>query len=50
MTGVYYFSATPRVFSGGGVRLVPAERGGAHVDIEPECDMLLLFPSGRGTM
>jgi hypothetical protein len=27
------------------LRLVPAERGGAHVDMEPGCDILLLFPS-----
>ncbi len=48
MTGVYYFSATPRKFTGGTLRLfgvLPAEMGGSHVDVEPESDMLLLFPS-----
>lgn len=51
---VYYFSATPRQFSGGELRLYGFPKrtadGGPvtsspHVDIEPETDTLVVFPS-----
>jgi SM-20-related protein len=51
---VYYFSATPRPFCGGGLRLhgfpKPAAAGEAaapspYVDIEPETDTLVIFPA-----
>lgn len=48
LTGVYYFHRHPRGFSGGELRLHsirPVEQGGQFVDIVPERDMLLLFPS-----
>ncbi|GGB64242.1 prolyl 4-hydroxylase subunit alpha [Tistrella bauzanensis] len=48
LTGVYYFHALPRAFTGGELRLFslrPIEHGGAHLDIEPPCDSLLLFPA-----
>ncbi|MES2355328.1 MAG: 2OG-Fe(II) oxygenase [Pseudomonadota bacterium] len=48
LTGVYYFHDTPKGFSGGALRLfsiLPEENGGSSVDIEPDRDMLLLFPS-----
>lgn len=44
LTGVYYFHALPRKFSGGALRLHPI-LGGGHIDIDPECDSLLLFPA-----
>jgi len=48
LTGVYYFHRLPRAFDGGELRLhsiAPVEQGGRFVDIAPERDMLLLFPS-----
>lgn len=48
LTGVYYFHQRPQAFSGGELRLYsirPVEQGGQNVDIIPERDMLLLFPS-----
>lgn len=48
LTGVLYFHALPKGFSGGQLRMhsiLPPEQGGSHVDVEPERDMLLLFPS-----
>ena len=48
LTGVYYLHREPRPFEGGELRLhsfLPAGRGGSHVDIAPEHDMLLFFPS-----
>lgn len=47
---VYYFAATPRRFSGGALRLyaLPSSRGDASarfVDVDPETDMLVAFPS-----
>jgi Rps23 Pro-64 3,4-dihydroxylase Tpa1-like proline 4-hydroxylase len=48
LTGVYYFHALPRVFTGGELRLFslrPIEHGGAYLDIAPPCDSLLLFPA-----
>lgn len=48
LTGVYYFHASPKAFTGGALRLhsiSPAEAGGGYVDIEPPNDSLLLFPA-----
>lgn len=48
LTGVLYFHALPKGFSGGQLRMhsiLPPEKGGRHVDIEPDRDTLLLFPA-----
>jgi SM-20-related protein len=48
ISGVYYFSALPKAFTGGALRLysiAPAEAGGVFVDIQPDRDTLVLFPS-----
>ena len=48
LTAVYYFHALPKAYDGGQLRmhsLVPPEAGGTHVDLVPQRDMLLLFPS-----
>lgn len=49
LTGVYYFHRSPKAFSGGALRLhaiAPAAHGERRfVDIEPEQDMFVLFPS-----
>lgn len=48
LTGVYYFHASPRAFTGGELRLFslrPIEHGGTYLDIAPACDSLLLFPA-----
>jgi SM-20-related protein len=48
LTGVYYFHTEPKHYSGGALRLhsiLPPEQGGRFVDIAPEQDMYLLFPS-----
>ncbi|HLO78657.1 MAG TPA: 2OG-Fe(II) oxygenase [Magnetospirillum sp.] len=48
MTAVYYFYATPKAFQGGEFRLfsmLPPEQGGSFVDVAPESDTLVLFPS-----
>lgn len=48
LTGVHYFHAEPKSYSGGELRLhsiLPPEQGGQFLDITPEQDMLLLFPS-----
>ena len=48
LTGVYYFHALPKGFTGGEIRLhsiLPPEQGGSFIDIEPARDTLLLFPS-----
>lgn len=48
LTGVYYFHARPKGYGGGDLRMqsiLPAEQGGRFIDITPEHDMLLLFPS-----
>ncbi|HEV7289961.1 2OG-Fe(II) oxygenase [Sphingomonas sp.] len=48
LTGVYYFHAIPRPFSGGELRLHSLhgpEQGGSHVDVEPQNDRLVLFPA-----
>lgn len=49
LTGVYYFHAVPKRFTGGALRLYPlVHKPGMdqpYQDIEVERDMLLLFPS-----
>lgn len=46
MTGVLYFYSTPKGFSGGQLRLYPLSPSAVDfVDIEPECDRLVLFPA-----
>lgn len=48
LTGVYYFHALPRAFTGGALRLFslrPVEEGGTYLDITPPFDSLLLFPA-----
>jgi len=48
LTAVHYFHALPKGFDGGELRLHsfrPVDQGGRFVDIEPERDLLLLFPS-----
>jgi len=46
MTGVLYFHALPKGFSGGQLRLHALEHSGQHyLDIEPQRDQLLLFPA-----
>ena len=48
LTSVFYFHAEPRNYRGGELRLysiLPPDRGGCFLDITPEQDMLLLFPS-----
>jgi len=46
LSAIYYFHAEPKSFSGGALRLYgvgPA--AGEHVDIEPLCNSLVVFPS-----
>ncbi|MQP65971.1 2OG-Fe(II) oxygenase [Niveispirillum sp. SYP-B3756] len=48
LTGVFYFHVEPKKYSGGALRLhsiLPVGQGGSFLDITPEQDMLLLFPS-----
>jgi SM-20-related protein len=50
LSGVYYFHATPKAFSGGALRLFaignPAGSDGRnYVDVEPSHNSLLVFPS-----
>ena len=48
LSGVYYFHAEPKGFAGGALRLHPLLPGvaeGRYVDIPPERDTLVLFPS-----
>jgi Rps23 Pro-64 3,4-dihydroxylase Tpa1-like proline 4-hydroxylase len=48
VSSVYYFYRTPKAFSGGQLRLHglrPTGQSGHFVDVEPENDMLLYFPS-----
>lgn len=44
MSAVYYFHAEPKAFSGGALRLHPDGKG-AFIDIEPEQNTLVVFPS-----
>ena len=46
LSGVYYFHAEPKAFSGGALRLHAIGPDATdHVDIEPARDSLLVFPS-----
>lgn len=48
LTGVYYFHAEPKAFTGGELRLfslLGINEGGTYIDIEPLNDSLLLFPA-----
>jgi Rps23 Pro-64 3,4-dihydroxylase Tpa1-like proline 4-hydroxylase len=48
LSAVYYFYAEPKAFSGGTLRLHSfgtTEHEGAFVDVQPEQNMLLAFPS-----
>lgn len=48
LTGVFYFHAQPKGFSGGQLRLhaiAPPEAGGGFCDIEPKHNRLVLFPA-----
>jgi Rps23 Pro-64 3,4-dihydroxylase Tpa1-like proline 4-hydroxylase len=50
ITCVYYFSRTPRPFTGGQLRLhpwpIPLKAASREVlDVEPECDSMIMFPS-----
>jgi len=48
ISAVYYFHALPKPFGGGELRLhslAGNAQPGTFVDIEPECDMILFFPS-----
>lgn len=48
LTGVYYFHNQPKAFEGGELRLyslLPIDKGGSYVDIEPAHNSLLLFPA-----
>ena len=48
LSGVYYFNAEPKSFSGGALRLYAfggSETSGPYADIQPECNSLLVFPS-----
>ena len=44
VSAVYYFHRSPKAFSGGQLRLHPL-MGGEVIDIEPEQNMLVAFPS-----
>jgi SM-20-related protein len=47
LSGVYYFHARPRAFSGGQLRLYPSATGATDrfVDVDPEHNSLAVFPS-----
>jgi SM-20-related protein len=47
LSGVYYFFAEPKAFSGGELRLyaIGGDADRNFIDIEPECNSLLVFPS-----
>lgn len=45
VSAVYYFHREPKAFSGGQLRLHPLLPHGAPVDIEPEQNLLVAFPS-----
>lgn len=42
---VYYFHSEPRGFEGGALRLYSFSAGGSHLDIDPQANALLVFPS-----
>jgi Rps23 Pro-64 3,4-dihydroxylase Tpa1-like proline 4-hydroxylase len=45
LSAVYYFHAEPRGFEGGALRLYPAASAERHLDIDPQANALLVFPS-----
>jgi SM-20-related protein len=46
LSGVYYFHAEPKAFTGGALRLYAiGGQGERYVDIEPTHNSLLMFPS-----
>jgi Rps23 Pro-64 3,4-dihydroxylase Tpa1-like proline 4-hydroxylase len=48
LTGVFYFHNQPKAFEGGELRLyslLPIDKGGRYLDIEPAHNSLLLFPA-----
>jgi len=45
LSGVYYFHAQPKAFTGGALRLFAIGGGERYVDIEPTHNSLLVFPS-----
>jgi SM-20-related protein len=46
LSAVYYFHAEPKAFTGGALRLYAVGSPAAeHVDIEPTCNSLVVFPS-----
>ena len=45
LSGVYYFHREPKGFSGGALRLHAIGDDARFIDIEPERNMLLVFPS-----
>ncbi|MFZ0694278.1 MAG: 2OG-Fe(II) oxygenase, partial [Alphaproteobacteria bacterium] len=45
LSGVYYFNAEPKAFSGGALRLYAIGAGADFLDVEPVRNTLLVFPS-----
>lgn len=47
LSGVYYFFSEPKAFSGGALRLhaIGGDADRNFIDIEPQCNSLLVFPS-----
>jgi Rps23 Pro-64 3,4-dihydroxylase Tpa1-like proline 4-hydroxylase len=45
LSAVYYVHTEPRGFAGGALRLYPATSTERHLDIEPQGNALLVFPS-----
>jgi Rps23 Pro-64 3,4-dihydroxylase Tpa1-like proline 4-hydroxylase len=45
LSGVYYFNADPKAFTGGSLRLFAIGAKDQFADIEPVCNSLLVFPS-----
>jgi Rps23 Pro-64 3,4-dihydroxylase Tpa1-like proline 4-hydroxylase len=45
ISAVYYFHALPKAFSGGLLRLYSLAKGGPHIDISPDYDTIVFFPS-----
>lgn len=47
LSGVFYFNAEPKAFSGGSLRMhaIGGERGENFIDVEPLNNSLLVFPS-----
>jgi SM-20-related protein len=45
LSGVYYFNHRPKAFTGGALRLYAIGDYGRFIDVEPEHNRLLVFPS-----